>query len=163
MPQIPFDDLPEHARLWVFAADRELSPEESDRLLAASDAFLGQWAAHGAPLACARDLRYDRFLLVGVDERAAGVSGCSIDALTRTLKQLGGELGVDFMDNSPVLYREGAAVQRVSRAHFGELAESGAVSLATPVFDNTVATVGDLRAGRWEKPAGESWHGNAFF
>jgi len=67
------------------------------------------------------------------------------------------------VDNSPVMYRDGEEIQRVSRARFGELAESGAVSLSTPVFDNTVATVGDVRAGRWEKPARESWHGKAFF
>ena len=163
MPQVTFDKLPEHARLWVFAAERELDDEESDRLLAASDAFLEQWAAHGAPLTCGRDFRLDRFLLVGVDERAAGVSGCSIDALVRTLKQLSADLGVALVDNSPVMYRDGEEIQRVSRARFGELAESGAVSLSTPVFDNTVATVGDVRAGRWEKPAGESWHGRAFF
>ena len=94
MPQVTFDKLPEHARLWVFAAERELDAEESDRLLAASDAFLDQWAAHGAPLTCGRDFRLARFLLVGVDERAAGVSGCSIDALVRTLKQLSADLGV---------------------------------------------------------------------
>lgn len=163
MPQISFADLPEHARLWVFAAERELSADEADRLLGASDAFLTQWAAHGAPLTCARDYRLNRFLLVGVDEQAAGVSGCSIDALTRTLKQLSAELGVALIDNSPVIYRDGEEIQRVSRARFGELAESGVVSLSTPVFDNTVATVGDVRAGRWEKPAGESWHGKAFF
>ena len=32
------------------------------------------------------------------------------------------------------------------------------VTGATVVFNNTVSTVGDLRGGRWEVPASESWH-----
>ena len=35
------------------------------------------------PLTAARDLRHERFLMVAADEAAAGVSGCSIDALRR--------------------------------------------------------------------------------
>jgi hypothetical protein len=32
----------------------------------------------------------------------------------------------------------------------------------TVVFDNTVATVGDLRAGKWERPFRDAWHAKAF-
>ena len=81
MPRIAFDQLPSDARLWIFAAERPLSAVERDRVLAETDAFIDQWTAHGVPLTAARDVRYDQFVLVGVDERAAGVSGCSVDAL----------------------------------------------------------------------------------
>jgi hypothetical protein len=37
------------------------------------------------------------------------------------------------------------------------------VTPSTPVFDNTITTVGELREGAWERPAAESWHGRAFF
>jgi hypothetical protein len=36
------------------------------------------------------------------------------------------------------------------------------VSEDTVVFDNTVATVGDLRAGKWERPFRDAWHAKAF-
>jgi hypothetical protein len=158
MPQIAFEELPDHARLWVFSAERALGPDEADQLLSQVDGFLAQWAAHGVPLTCARDWRFDQFLMVGVDEKAAGVSGCSIDALVRALKSLSGQLGVALVDNSPVLFRDGAAIRRVTRQEFSGLAESGTVGPSTAVFDNTVTTVADVRAGRWERPAGESWH-----
>ncbi len=88
MPRIPFDQLPSDARLWIFAAERPLSPSESGRVLEETDSFINQWMAHGVPLTAGRDLRHDQFVLVGVDERAAGVSGCSIDALVRRMQQL---------------------------------------------------------------------------
>ena len=163
MPQVPFAEMPDHARLWVFAAERDLTPAERDAVLRTVDAFLAGWAAHGAPLTAARDLRYDRFLLVAVDERAAGVSGCSIDALTRQLRQLERQFALALLDNAPVHFRLGPAVERASRARFRELAESGTVSPATIVFDNTAATVGAVRQGHWETEAHRTWVARAFF
>ena len=163
MPRQPFAALPDSARLWVFAASRPLVAEERDALLAAVDAFLDQWNAHRVPLDCARELRHDQFLLVGVDEQAAGVSGCSVDSLVRTMKALGQQLGVDLVDRASVFFRDGGQVQRVSRDDFAGAAARGAVTPDTTVFDNTVPTVGALRAGAWEAPAASTWHARAFF
>ena len=147
MPKLPFDRLPSDARLWIFAAERPLTSDETSRVLAEADAFIDQWTAHGMPLTAGRELRHQRFVLVGVDERAAGVSGCSVDALVRRMQQLERELGLELVNNGPVLYREGDAIQRVARERFAELAASGTVSPSTLVFDNTLTRVGDLRQG----------------
>jgi hypothetical protein len=163
MPRVQFNQLPSDARLWIFAAERALTPSESDRVLQETDSFISQWMAHGVPLTAGRDLRHDRFLLIGVDERAAGASGCSIDALVRRMQQLETVLGVELVNNAPVLYREGESIERVSRDRFSELAAAGTVGPNTRVFDNTLARVGDLQAGKWEVRAAESWHGRAFF
>ena len=163
MPQIPFDQLPSASRLWIFPSERPLSPEEEARLLSRADTFLDQWAAHGVPLTCARDWRYGRFLLVGVDEASEPPSGCSIDAMTNVLKELGAELGLTFLDHAPVFYREGEGIRRVDRAAFKAQVEAGSVDLETPVFNNSITRLSDLEAGEWEKPAGASWHRRAFF
>ena len=52
------------------------------------------------------------------------------------------------MNHAPVLYRDGAAIARVSRERFADLVESGSISQETVVFDNTVTTVGAVRDGR---------------
>lgn len=164
MSTIAFNALPDHARLWVFASERPLDGPESARLLRAVDDFLETWHAHNVPLTCARDWRHDRFLLVGVDEQAAGVSGCSIDALVRTMKALGQELGVSLLDHASVFYRPDAGdVARLSREAFAAAAARAEVTPDTRVFDNTVTSVGALRHGGWEKPAADSWHQRAFF
>lgn len=163
MPRIPFDQLPSDARLWIFAAERPMSAAESARVLDETDSFIDHWMAHGVPLSAGRDLRHDQFVLVGVDERAAGVSGCSIDALVRRMQMLESTLGLELVNNGPVLYREGDAIERVSRDRFAELAASGTVSPNTRVFDNTLTRVGDLLAGKWEVKAADAWHARAFF
>lgn len=163
MPSVPFDQLPPDARLWIFSAGRPLSDDERRRVLAEADGFIEQWTAHGLPLTASRDIRHDQFILIGVNERAAGVSGCSVDKLVRGMAQLGAALGVDLVDNAPVLYRDGETIARVSRERFADLASSGAVGLDTVVFDNTLTSVGDLQAGRWEVRAADAWHARAFF
>ena len=162
MAAIPFDRLPAGARLWVFSAERPLDAEERGRLLGVVDEFLSSWKAHGVALTSARDFRYDRFLLVGVDEAAAGASGCSIDAMVHHLEVLERALGVALLDHGPVLFRRDDVIVRVTRPAFAELARRGDVSSDTIVFDNTAALVGDVREGRWERPAGDSWHARAF-
>lgn len=163
MTKIPFSELPDDARLWIFGSGRPLDEAEERRLLDAVDRFLDGWKAHGTPLSAARDWRHGRFLLVAVDESTAPPSGCSIDSLVHLLKELEEDLGVVLVDNSPVWFQQGEEVRRASRAEFLARVGAGEVGPDTVVFDNTVIRVGALRDGEWEGPARESWHGKAFF
>ena len=163
MTSVPFRQLPDDARLWTFAASRPLDSAEAARLLERVDAHLDGWLAHGRAVHGGREWRYDRFLLVAADERATGVSGCSIDALFRVLGELEQELGVALRDGSRVWFRDAdGEIRAASRAEFRGLAREGAIGADTTVFDTTVATVGELRGGRWETPMTHSWHGRAF-
>ncbi|MQA89700.1 MAG: hypothetical protein GEU90_05630 [Gemmatimonas sp.] len=163
MPLVPFAQLPDHARVWVFAAAEPLTGAAADKLLSGAREFGAAWTAHGQPVVGGFDWRFDRFLIVAADERATGVSGCSIDSLFRTLKDVEREVGATLVDASPVWFRDSnAAVRSVSRSTFREMARRGEVQEDTTVFDNTVATLGALRAGEWERPLRASWHGKAF-
>jgi hypothetical protein len=161
--QRSFEEMPDPARVWVFAAPRALDEGEASRLLARVDDFLTRWHAHGHPVVGARDWRHDRFLLVAADEEATGVSGCSTDSLFRVLKEAEGEVGVSLLDSARVWYRGAdGEVASATRAEFRELAQRGEVDGGTPVVDNTVRQVGALRSGAWERPLRESWHAKAF-
>ena len=156
-------DLPDHSRVWVFAASRPLSASESETLLTSVDRHVAGWLAHGHPVVGAWEWRFNQFLLVAADETATGVSGCSIDGLFRVLKQAEADLGVELLAAGRVWFRDEAGeIRSASRPEFRRLAEAGTVGPDTPVFDNTVATLGDVRDGRWERPLRESWHGRAF-
>jgi hypothetical protein len=164
MSAVDFSHIPDDARVWVFAASRDLTPQEQETLLRQVSGFVDGWVAHGHPVVGAAELRHGRFLLLAADERATGVSGCSIDSMTRALRQVDAELGAGLLDTSArVFFRgEDGEVRSLSRPEFRELARAGGVDGGTVVFDNTVATVGDVRHGQWEKPLHSSWHAKAF-
>ena len=158
MPVVPFESLPDDARVWVFGSDRPVTGPAAERLLGLVDAFLAQWQAHGAPLRCARDWRENRFLTVAVDQSTAGASGCSIDGLFRTLQRLEPELGASLVGGGRVFYRDATgAVVATTREIFGELAAAGAVGPQTSVFDTSLTALGDWRR-RFEVESARSWH-----
>src|SRR5688572_6069689 len=115
MGLISFPELPDSARLWIFNAERPLTRDENDTLRTHLESFLGQWAAHGSQLTVGYQILHDRFLMVGVDDRMVGPSGCSIDAMTRFLVQAGAQLGIDFLNAPDVCYREGEEIRCVDR------------------------------------------------
>jgi hypothetical protein len=92
-----FDALPDDARCWIFGASAPVDDIDDQRLLAAVDGFLLQWKAHGAPLTASRDWRDEHFLVIAVDQNQEGASGCSIDGLFRTLKELETAIGASLV------------------------------------------------------------------
>ena len=167
---MPFPDLPGSARLWVYAADRPLTDDEKETLTRRLEDFLAGWQSHGRPVEGAAEVRDRRFVLLAAhrpgapaEEANEGVSGCGIDASVHVLETFAEETDVGWTSSLDVLYRDaGGNVQSVSRPAFAEKAEAGAVDGATPVFDLSVETLADLRAGRFEHPAEQGWHAEAF-
>ncbi len=157
MPTVPFDSLPDDARVWVFGSTKPLSEKESAILLSRVDEFLAGWKAHGDPLTAARMFSSSRFLTIGVDQNTANASGCSIDGLFRSLKELETEIGASLVDRSMVYYSDAAGTHAVHRDEFSSLAAAGEVNTETSVFDPTVTTLGEWRA-RFKSKAGNSWH-----
>lgn len=158
MSLIPFDTLPDDARLWCFGASRAPDAPTTELLFDSMRAFVAEWTAHRRDLHAGFDWLHGRFLLIGVDESRAGASGCSIDALTGHLRRLGAKLDLDLLDSMPVWFRDTAGdIRMVSRAQFSDLAAQGDVSADTPVFDLTLTRLGDARAGGLETPAGTTW------
>jgi hypothetical protein len=152
---IDFDRQPDHARVWIYQSSRLLTDAEAAFVQNSLENQAAQWAAHGAPLTAAVRVLHRRFAVVAVDETRNGASGCSIDASTRWLKDLGAQLNLDFFDRSPA-YLDGDEVKILTLSELKTAVADGRLTLATPVFNNLVPTLGDFRRG-WQVPAGESW------
>lgn len=161
MPIVSFDQLPDSARLWVFASDRELAGEAEAAVLNAVDEFLTQWKAHGVPLVCARDWRDRRFLAIGVDIDAENASGCSIDGLFRALQHLERSVGSKLVGGGRVFYRTAAGIETTSRDQFVDRVSRGEVTPTTPVFDTGVSAASAWRT-RFELPAESGWTARYF-
>jgi hypothetical protein len=157
MPAVTFNQLPESARVWIFASDRPLTGDDARRLLGDVDKFLEQWKAHGAPLRCAREWTEDRFLAIGVDPNVEQASGCSIDGLFRGLQSLERTLTTRLVAGGRVFYRDAKGqAQLATRAELPALATSGALSDDTPVFDTSITDAGAYRE-RFVRPAHDTW------
>lgn len=150
--RVNLDQLSNDAYVWIFGISPSLDAQKSDAMLHQVNAFLENWNAHGTPIPGAAEVRDGSFLIVAADERREK-SGCSIDRMFGTLKQLERDLGVVILDANRVFLRDEHGVRAVPRSEF-----RNAATAETPVFDITVERLGDVREGVWEKAASESWH-----
>lgn len=157
MPVVPFETLPDAAKVWVFGSDTPLTDEGTNVLLKGVDEHLENWKAHGAPLTVGREWRDGRFLIVAVDQSTAGASGCSIDGLFRVLQQLERSVGSGLVGGGRVFYRDShGSVQCVARGEVATLARSGAITEDTVVFDTSLTDLGTWRSC-FERPAKDCW------
>jgi len=47
---VPFSELPEDAKIWIYQSNRPFTNEESAAVKAACESFLSGWTAHGNDL-----------------------------------------------------------------------------------------------------------------
>jgi len=154
---VAFNDLPDNARIWIYQCNRTFTPTELDEIKQGLDDFLTQWTAHGQHLRAAYETPYNRFLVIGLDQRMAGASGCSIDASVHFIQHLEQQYQVDLLDKMNVSYKQGEYIAYKPLKDFKKMAKERAVSKNTVVFNNLVATKQEYET-QWEVQASESWH-----
>lgn len=153
MPRRDLKQLSDDAYIWIFGISPALNEAGQMKMLQKVDAFLDQWAAHGAPIESGRDLIEGQFLVIAA-EKTSERSGCSIDRLFGTLRQLEGDLGVAILDANRVFFRHGdGRAGSMTRSEFRDKADAHTV-----VFDTTAESLREIRTGAWERQAGDSWH-----
>ncbi len=154
---VNFNTLPEDSRVWIYQANRSFSEQELEDIKNKLDLFVTNWTAHGSDLQAGYDIRYKRFIILGLNQGIASATGCSIDASVHFIQQLEKEYSVDLMDKMNVSYKQGEFVAHKSLIDFKKMAKQRAVSKNTIVFNNLVTNIAELNEN-WEVPASESWH-----
>src|SRR5690606_34266220 len=107
---VEFDQMPDHARVWIYMADRAIPSEDLNVVHGVMKAFTNEWAAHGVPLRTSYTLAEDRFLILAVDEAHHSPSGCSIDSSVGALRQIQEATGLDFLDRTGVPFESSGRI-----------------------------------------------------
>jgi len=147
----------ENSRVWVYQANRELTVTEVNQIQTELDNFTIGWTAHNNQLLAKAEVRYNRFLILIVDESQAGASGCSIDKSVRFMQQLEQEFGINLFDRFNLAYRDGENVLSAPRLAFEEKIKQKEIDTQTVVFNNMVQNLKELNT-KWEVPFKDSWH-----
>ena len=148
--------LPAHARVWVYKSAQPFNAAQRSIIMERGSSFVRSWATHGTALLAAVDVLHDRFVVLGVDEQMVAASGCSIDTSVHFVQELERELGLSLSDRMVVLSETDGAVRSCRVPEIGGLLRTGGLNADTPVFDDLIATKGDLDA-RFRVPLRETW------
>ena len=158
---IPFENLPEDSRVWIYQSNRKFSDVELAEIESELILFVEKWAAHGNELEASYLLKYNRFIILAVNQEIQQVTGCAIDSSVSFIQNLEQKYQVDLLDKMNVTFRNGEYIAHKSLLDFKKMAKEKAVTANTIVFNNLVNNIEEFNEN-WEVPAGDSWHSRFF-
>ena len=158
---VPFEDLPEDSKIWIYPSDRKFSDDEMSDIENDLKAFIENWSAHGTGLEASYLLKYNRFIILAVNQEVQPATGCSIDSSVAFIQNLEQKYKVDLLDKMNVTFKNGEHIAHKSLIDFKRMAKEKAVTANTIVFNNLVNSIEEFN-GNWEVPASDSWHSRFF-
>lgn len=154
---VDFNILPETSRVWIYQCNRSLSENEIKEIKSRLNVFIENWTAHGSDLQSGYNIKYKRFIIIGLNQNLNKATGCSIDASVHFIQQLEKDFNIDLMDKMNVSYKQGEFIAYKPLIEFRKMAKEKAVSKNTIVFNNLVTNKAEF-IENWEVPAKDSWH-----
>lgn len=152
---VPFELLPQDARVWIYPVNRDLNPEEEDYIAGKLKTFVQSWKAHGAELRASCKILFRRFIVLAVDENYHAPSGCSIDSLVRAVTEIILSAGHEPADRGQVFFLIDNMIKGIPVTRLRKSCDEGQWNATTAVFDTTVTTLGQLMRNPF--PAGSTW------
>jgi len=158
---VPFESLPLESRIWIYQSNRKFSDEEMNEIETDLQAFLVNWSAHGTSLESSYQLKYNRFIILAVNQEVQNATGCSIDSSVEFIQGLEAKFNVDLLDKMNVTFKLGEHIAHKPLIDFKKMVKDKAVTENTIVFNNLINNIEEFNES-WEVPAIDSWHSRFF-
>lgn len=158
---IPFEQLDDTARVWIYPSDTPFSESDLPLLEQKLESFVNEWAAHNVPLKASFLVKYRRFIVLAVETESTPVSGCSIDSSVRFIQQLEVDFSKVLLDKMNVTFKQGEYFVHKSIPEFKALVKNRSVTPETVVFNHLVNNKLEFETS-WEIAAKDSWHQRYF-
>lgn len=98
-----FSNFSDSSRVWIYTANRAITPFETDFVQSNLELFSSEWKAHSQPLKAKACMLNQFTIAFVVDQSVTVASGCSVDSSVRFVKEIGKELEIDFFNRLNVL------------------------------------------------------------
>jgi len=155
---IPFEQIPEESKIWVFPSSRKFYPQEISTIEERIMSFLNQWNNKDNAIKCSYKLVYNRFIIITADDTENSLFLEAHDSLIAFIQELESTFEVVLLDRINVCYKQGDFVQYKDLIAFKQLIKDQSVSKNTIVFNNMINTKEELEFD-WEINIMDSWLG----
>ncbi len=153
---VDFNTLPNDSKLWIYQSNREFTSTELKEIKTLTESFLNNWQAHNEELEVSYQIKYNRFLILAVNESFNSPGGCSIDLSIRFIKDLSKKINIDLLNRMNVSYRDNQEIKCLKLNDFKDLLNSKSINGGTIIFNNLVKTKIDY-LNNWETNIKNSW------
>jgi len=142
-------------RAWTYIISKPLSDLQLDQLSTSGTTFATNWTAHENKLSASFKIFKNKIIVVTVNEDFANASGCSIDKLTRFIKESESALGIELLNRLLIAYKAGDAVEVIHSSKVKELLAENIISENTIIYNTAIANETELQ--NWEQPLKNTW------
>jgi len=154
---VSFNLLPPNAKVWIYQSDTNLSIVDVELIEKEVKFFLNNWSSHNKEIESSYEIRYNRFLIIGLNEDINSASGCSIDKSVNFIKNLQSILKVNFLNRLDVAYKIENEINSISLLEFQNMIRENKLSKDSIVYNNMIDTK-KLYLNNWETTIENSWH-----
>ena len=158
---VDFSLLDDSSRVWIFQSDEIISDDKIDLINFNLNSFLTNWSSHGKELKCSYEIKFNLFIVIGVDSPFNNASGCSIDTLTNFIFDIQSKTNLNFFNRLAIAFKSNDKINIKSMSEIKEMIKNEEFLTDTIVYNNLVKTKKEY-INAWESLAIESWHKNLF-
>lgn len=158
---VEFENLPQNAQVWIYQSNRKFTEFEIKQIQSLLTSFIKTWKDHGKDINGSFIIKYQQFIVIGLDNNQKNVPGCVTDASIRVLRAIEQQFQVDLLNKFNTTYRDNGTINVVKLMEFQQLVKESKLSLETIVFNGLVNNKQDFES-LWEVPAKHSWHQRYF-
>lgn len=148
--------LPDHSRIWIYQAERELTANEVDFITQNGQKFTATWAAHGNALLAELLVIDNHFIILALDEEMEMASGCSIDKAMKFILDLQHTLSINLTNRLISAFPIENKIALMDMAAVRAALKTGQLNGDSLVYDPTISTVKELKSS-WLKPIYQTW------
>jgi hypothetical protein len=157
---ISFENLPKNARIWVYQSDKVLTDALQADIAPILENFINQWEAHGAPLLGSYLFKYQRFIIIAIDEAANAPSGCAIDKSVAVLKAIEQKYQINLFDRTQIAFYDNDLLI-LPLSGIKTAVKEGVIRPDMHVFNNNISTISALE-NEWLVPVTSTWTAKYF-
>lgn len=153
---VPFENLPDSARIWIYPSERAFSDMEVEEINATLKQFADSWQSHQMPVKAYAAVFHHHFIVLAADDSQVAVGGCSIDSSMQIIRQIATQYNRDLFQRLNVFYRdEHNRIWCNNSSMMAFLVQKKTVNNDTIVFNPIISSKADL-LNNWEVPFDKS-------
>ena len=138
---VPFDTLPEESKIWIYQSNRKFSDDEMAEIETNLKEFVENWAAHGTGLTASYLLKYNRFIILAVDQEMQMATGCSIDSLGTVMREIDQEFQLGLFDRMKASFIQDGETKTLKLQDFRLGLKNGTIPNDIEVFDFVIENI----------------------
>jgi hypothetical protein len=142
-------------RVWAFIISKTLSKDELNSLIGSGNNFVKGWTAHEQQLTASFEIFKDKIIIVKVNEDVTGASGCSIDKLTRFIKETEKQFNIELLNRLLVAYKTGENIEIVHAAKIKDLLSQNIITENTIIYNTAASNQNEIN--NWEQELKNTW------